>query len=71
MDERHENFKRIAQKRTNKIIQMIELLGNLNNRSFYDFTDEEISNVFDAIQDELNLQRKSFIKDKNKIKFKL
>ena len=34
MNNKKENFKRVAEKRTNKIIEMIQLLGNLANSSF-------------------------------------
>lgn len=72
MSQRKENFKRIAENRTNKIIDMIQSLGNLKNKSFYEYTDDEIKAVFDAIEQELNNQKKSFFSD-SKIprKFKL
>jgi hypothetical protein len=58
---KQENFKRIAKNRTNKIISMISKLQNLSNSSFYEYTDEQIDSIFNAIQDEL---------DKQKLKFK-
>jgi hypothetical protein len=72
MDKRNENFKRVAEKRTNKIIDMINLLGNLSNRSFYNYSDNQIDEIFNAIQSELDLQRLKFNKDRtNKRVFKL
>ena len=35
MNAKQENFKRIAENRVNKIIDMISKLENLNNTSFY------------------------------------
>lgn len=70
MSKRRENFLRIAENRTNKIIEMISLLGNLNNKSYYDYTDYEINKIFDAIQLELEIQRRKFNVSKDK-KFKL
>ncbi len=64
MNQRNENFKRIAENRTNKIINMIQSLSNLKNKSFYDYTDEEIKKIFDVIQNELNNQKKLFLSDK-------
>ena len=46
MDNKKDNFKRIAENRTNKIIDMISLLGNLSNRSFYEYTDDQINSIF-------------------------
>lgn len=65
MENKKENFKRIAENRTNKIIDMISLLGNLSNSSFYEYTDEQINAIFDAIKEELDKQRSKFIKDKD------
>jgi len=57
---KHDNFKRIAEKRTNKIIDMISLLGNLSNLSFYEYSQDEIDSIFDAIQAELDNQKSKF-----------
>lgn len=64
MENKKENFKRIAENRTNKIIDMISLLGNLSNSSFYEYTDEQINAIFNAIQEELDKQRSKFNKQK-------
>jgi hypothetical protein len=60
MSVKKENFKRIAENRTNKILAMIELLGNLSNSSFYEFNEEEIDKIFSTIQESLNNQRNKF-----------
>lgn len=60
MSIKKENFKRIAESRTNKILAMIELLGNLSNTSFYEFNEEEIEKIFSTIQESLNNQRNKF-----------
>jgi len=72
MSQRHDNFKRIAENRTNKIIDLIQSLANLKNKSFYEYSDDEIKVIFDAIQSELDAQKKLFFtgSDKSK-KFKL
>ena len=46
MENKKNNFKRIAENRVNKIIDMIGLLGNLSNSSFYEYTDEQIERVY-------------------------
>lgn len=72
MDTKRDNFKRIAENRTNKIIELISKLQNLMNPSFYEYTEDEIDSVFNAIQDELDKQKESFKKNMNrKKKFKL
>lgn len=70
--EKKNNFKRIAEARTNKILKSISLLGNLSNTSYYEYTSEQIETIFNAIQEELDLQRKKFQKNNTKEKrFKL
>lgn len=73
MENKKANFKRIAENRTNKIIDQISLLGNLSNTSYYEYTDEQILSIFDAIQEELDKQKAKFIKPKDgrKKKFEL
>lgn len=72
MNAKQENFKRIAESRVNKIIEMISKLENLNNTSFYEYSDEQMNNVFNAIQKELDKQKEIFKKNKsNKKRFEL
>lgn len=68
MDNKKDNFKRIAEKRTNKIIESISKLQNLTNTSFYEYTEEQIEAIFKAIQKELDNQKKIFEYDKKKEK---
>lgn len=70
--DKKENFIRIAESRTNKIIDSIALLGNLSNTSYYEYTPEQIDAMFSAIQEELDTQRKRFTeKEPKKKKFRL
>lgn len=66
MNAKQENFKRIAENRVNKIVDLISKLHNLTNTSFYEYTDEQIDSIFNAIQKELDNQKKEFDKLKNK-----
>ena len=68
MDNKKDNFKRVAEKRTNKIIESISKLHNLTNTSFYEYTNEQIDAIFNAIQKELDNQRSIFEEDKKKEK---
>lgn len=54
------NFIRIAEARTNKIIESISLIGNLSNTSYYEYTPEQIEAMFSAIQKELDNQKERF-----------
>ena len=70
--DKRENFKRLAESRTNKIIDMLNLLGNLSNTSYYEYDMKEVNTIFNAIKNELDIQRKRFDEKKSrKKKFRL
>lgn len=55
-----ERFVRIAEARTNKIINMIQLLGNCSNKATYDYDKDDVRKIFGAIEDELRLAKSKF-----------
>lgn len=67
---RGSRFKRIATKRTNDIIKKVSLLGNCSNRSSYDYSEQDINKIFNAIEKELKQSRARFTFNSNKT-FKL
>ncbi len=70
---KRERFVRLAENRTNKILDTLQLLGNCSNRSVYEYSQEDIDKIFNAIQQQLNEVKKRFNKPtgaKNRI-FKL
>lgn len=62
---KQQNFKRIAENRTNKIIDMIASLSNLSNTSYYEYTADQIEAIFDAIQAELDKQKNNLMPKNN------
>jgi hypothetical protein len=63
---KREKFVRIVEARTNKIIDMIQLLGNCSNASAYEYTSGDIDKIFSAIENELKEARKKFNKIESK-----
>lgn len=59
---KREKFVRIAEARTNKIINMIQLLGNCSNQSLYEYSQKDINKIFNAIQTELDEAKKRYSK---------
>lgn len=59
---KEEKFKRLAEARVNKIIDMIRLLGNLSFTNVYAFSKEQIDQIFIALQMELMKAKVRFIK---------
>lgn len=60
MESKEERFVRIAEARTNKIIDMIRLLGNCSNKANYDYTTEDVKKIFSTIESELKIARQKF-----------
>ena len=57
---KRECFVRIAETRTNKIINMLQLLGNCSNTSAYEYTDEDIDMIFSAIEASVRDAKRKF-----------
>ena len=55
-----EKFVQLANKRVSKALKSIQLIGNLSNRSNYDYTDEDIAKIFRALQSEVAVCKKRF-----------
>lgn len=70
-ESKNEKFVRIAEARTNKIIDMIRLLGNCSNTSTYDYSKEDVKKIFSAIEGELKIAKAKFDMPDDSTKFKL
>ena len=55
-----ERFIRIAEARTQKIIDMIELLGNCSNQYNYEYTQKDVDKMFSAIESALKASKARF-----------
>lgn len=53
-------FKRLAESRTNKVIDMLGLIGNLSNQSNYEYTAKDVNKIFSSIEKALDVQRERF-----------
>lgn len=69
--EKSERFKRVAESRTNRIIDQIRLLGNCSNRSNYEYTDEDVKKIFGVIESELKEAKMKYQAKKSSKKFEL
>ena len=70
---RRDKFVRLAEARTNKIIDMLQLLGNCSNTSAYDYTQQDVEKIFSAIEAEVREAKKKFskIESKKSVRFTL
>lgn len=70
METRRDKFKRLATYRTNLILEKLRILGNLSNKTNYDYTDEEVNKIFSAIDSQLRIVKARFA-GKKKREFEL
>lgn len=63
---KREKFVRLAEARTNKILNMLQLLGNCANANTYDYTQKDVEKIFAAIESEVKETKKKFNKMENK-----
>jgi len=71
-ESKRERFVRLAESRTNKVLDQIRLLGNLANRGNYSFTEEDAKRIFSAIEKEIKTARSAFAgTEVNEQRFKL
>jgi len=66
MESRKDRFNRLASRRTNDIIERIRILGNCSNKSTYEYSEEEVSKIFRAIDRELKVSKAKFSPSKKK-----
>lgn len=57
---KRQKFVDIATRRVNRVIKEIRLIGNLSNRSAYEYTDEDVRKIAKALQRELDAMRARF-----------
>ena len=69
--EKSQRFKRVAEARTNKIIESIRLLGNCSNRSNYSYSEEDVKKIFSAIESELKIAKQRYQTKSKNSKFEL
>jgi hypothetical protein len=50
-ERKHAKFRELAEKRTNKALEAVRLIGNLSNRQTYVFEDAEVRKIVRALRD--------------------
>lgn len=58
--DKRQRFLSLANKRVNRAIKELALVGNLSNRRNYDYTDEEAKKIIRSLQVELERVRNCF-----------
>ncbi len=70
VETKRDAFTRLAERRTNGVLEKIRVLGNLSNPYAYEYSDEDVRQIFGAIEAELKLTKLKFQNPKRR-EFKL
>jgi hypothetical protein len=63
MRNKRQKFIELAEARVNRAINDIRLIGNLANRSAYEYGDEDTKKIFNALQKEIQTAKSRFTGD--------
>lgn len=64
--DKHQRFIKVAEKRTNDILDKIRLLGNCSNKRTYYYEDPEVNKIFSEIDKQLKATKAKFTEGKKK-----
>ena len=59
-ENRRQRFKRLANKRVNKVLNQIRILGNLSNKSYYEYDNDDVNKMFIVISSQLKSVKNKF-----------
>lgn len=60
-ESKRNRFVRIVENRTNKILDMLRLLANCANKSNYEYNEDDIKQIFAAIDKEVKITKNAFL----------
>ena len=63
MRDKRKKFIKLAQARVNRAIKDIRLIGNLANKSSYEYSEEDTKRIFRALQKEIEAAKSRFTGD--------
>lgn len=68
---RRDRFIRVAARRTQRVLQDIQLLARCSNKAAYDYSGDDVVKIFTAIEQELKMARVRFEPEERKEVFTL
>jgi hypothetical protein len=63
---KHEKFRNLAERRTNRALEAIIRIGNLSNRQLYEYEDAEVRKIVKALKDAVSEVENRFASPKGK-----
>ena len=69
-EQKTERFHRVAERRVNSVLNALRLLSQCSNRRIYEYTDDDVRQMFRQLERELKSAKQSFGSQKQKKGFK-
>ncbi|MFC3886134.1 hypothetical protein ACFOU2_22670 [Bacillus songklensis] len=69
MNNKAENFKRLAEKRVTECVKKIRLIGNLANKNNYEYTNDQAKKIITTLENEVKLLRNRFKEESESIDY--
>lgn len=57
---KRENFIRLAESRVTRAIESLRIIGNLSNRSNYEYDEEDVKKILNTLQEEISSLKNQF-----------
>ncbi|MDD5456258.1 MAG: hypothetical protein PHV30_04410 [Candidatus Margulisbacteria bacterium] len=70
MNTKRERFEKVAAKRTQKIIALLDLLGNCSNKNNYEYNEKDVDKMFRIIRNKIKQNELLFKQRIKKMEFK-
>ncbi len=70
-ESKRDRFVRIAERRTEAVMNRLRILANCANRSVYEYTQADVDKIFSTITREMEEARRKFERTKGKREFRL
>lgn len=64
-------YRRIAEKRVNKVLDELDKIGSMGYRDYYDYSDKDVERIYKAISERLEDMRNSLLQRKRPGSFRL
>lgn len=60
MSAKRDNFIRLAEARVTRVIEAMRVIGNLSNKSNYEYNEEDVKKIINTLQTELTALKAQF-----------
>lgn len=63
-EDKRKKFTRLANNRVNVVLDKLRLIGNLSDKRYYEYSDEDVKKIFSSINSEISSAKNRFQKNR-------